>query len=192
MARRRLPKILTSEEIDALMRAAIAAVNDARTETKQRAAWRDFVMLHVGLLAGCRVSELCNLRLENIDLDGATIAILHGKGDKDRNVPIGKKLMTILREWIGERKSGYLFPGPKGKRLTERRVQQRFNELGKKAGITKRVHPHRARHSFATMLLRSGADIKEVQDLMGHANLATTAVYLHVDTSRLKAAVDRL
>lgn len=189
---RRLPIVLTQAEIDALLLAARSAADNARTPTKQLAAWRDFVMITTGLKAGPRVSELCDLEVSDIDLAGSILSIKHGKGDKDRNVPIGRKLAVALREWIGDRTQGVLFPGPKGKRLTPRAFQLRLEALAKAAGITKDVHPHLLRHSFACALLRSGTDVREVQELLGHANLATTAVYLHVDPARLQAAVDRL
>lgn len=190
---RRLPSILTPAEIDALLLAARIAADNARDgSAKRMAAWRDFVMIQTGLLAGCRVSELCNLRVEDVDLAGPVIRILRGKGDKDRNVPIGSRLLSVLRAWIGERKSGPLFPGPGGRRLSPRTFQVRLAELGRRAGIMKPVHPHLARHSFATGLLEKGTPIHEVQALLGHANLATTAIYLHVSVARLKGAVDRL
>jgi len=190
--KRKLPVVLTVSEAESLLLAARNSVNDARTASKQLCAWRDFVMVQTGLLAGCRVAELCDLNVENVDLGGATLAIIEGKGLKDRNVPIGAKLLTVLREWIGERKTGPLFPGPNGKRLLPRTFQRRILTLVKAANIHKAVSPHKLRHTFACGLLRSGADVREVQELLGHANLQTTAVYLHVDTSRLKAAVDRL
>lgn len=189
---RRLPVILTAAESDALLLAARASADGAKTPSKRHVAWRDFVMIQTGLLAGPRVSELCDLRVMDIDLAGATLAIIGGKGDKDRNVPIGVRLLVALREWIGARTEGYLFPGPHGKRLCPRTFQLRLAALAKSASIRKAIHPHLMRHSFACALLRSATDIREVQELLGHANLATTAIYLSVEVSRLKAAVDRL
>lgn len=190
--RRRLPTVLTPIEIDALLLVARTAADSAKTPSKQFVAWRDFVMIQTGVLAGCRVSELCKLKVEDVDLAGPVIHILHGKGDKDRNVPIGSRLLIVLREWIGERKTSWLFTGPKGRKLAPRTFQSRLAAIGKKAGITKPVHPHLCRHTFASGLLEKGATIAEVQQLMGHASLQTTAVYLHVSVSRLKGAVDKL
>ena len=189
---RRLPVVLTQAEITSLLAAARAATNAARTPKKQLTSWRDFAMIQTGILAGPRVAELCALKVPDIDLAGAVLHILGGKGDKDRNVPIGKKLAPVLREWIGERTDGWLFPGPGGKQLATRTFQTRLAALARKAGITKTMHPHLLRHFFACSLLRSGADLTEVQELLGHANLATTAIYLHVEVGRLKPAVDRL
>lgn len=189
---RRLPSILTSPEVETLLTCARAAADAARTPVKQLAAWRDFVMIQTGLLAGPRVAELCALTVPDVDLAGAVLAIKRGKGDKDRNVPIGARLMPVLREWIGDRTTGWLFPGPGGRKLNPRTFQKRLAALARAARITKRVHPHLMRHVFACSLLRTGADVREVQDLLGHASLSTTAIYLHVEIGRLKGAVDRL
>lgn len=190
---RRIPKILTPAEVDSLLAAARDFVNAATTQKKQIAAWRDFVMIQTGLLAGPRVAELCDLHVIHAELNSSPIlSIRGGKGDKDRNVPIGKRLQMILKEWIGCRTDGFLFPGPKGKHLSPRTFQLRLEALAKKAGIKKKVHPHLLRHTYANTLLRSGADVREVMELLGHSNLGTTQIYLSVDQERLRAAVDRL
>jgi len=190
---RRLPAVLTPEEVEQLLQTARSEAEQARTPAKRLATWRDFVMVQTGVLAGPRVAELCSLAVSDIDLAGAVIHIRRGKGDKDRNVPIARRLLPALREWIGNRKTGYLFPGPKGKRLATRTFQVRLAELAAAAGIHRsKAHPHIMRHYFACSLLRSGADLTEIQQLLGHANLATTAIYLHVAVDRLKPALDRL
>lgn len=189
---RRLPVILSLPETDSLLDAARAATNDARTPAKSLAAWRDFVMVQTGILAGPRVAELCSLRVQNVDLAGAVLSIIGGKGDKDRNVPIGKKLLVALREWIGDRQDGYLFPGPSGKRLTERAFQKRLAALAKAARINKRVHPHLLRHRFATSLLKKGVNLCVIQALLGHASVATTQIYAHADVEDMKNSVDLL
>ena len=189
---KRLPVPLKPAEIQALLLKAREEADGAKTPSKQMGAWRDFVMIQTGLLAGCRVSELCKLQVEDIDLPGAVLAIKEGKGKKDRNVPIGDRLAIILKSWIGERKTGWLFPGPKFKRLTTRAFQKRLAALGKRCGLLKSIHPHLTRHSFATSLLESGASIIELQELMGHASIKTTSVYLHVNVGRLKKVIDKL
>jgi site-specific recombinase XerD len=180
--RRHLPQILTDAEIDSLLAAARAAADLAATSTpkKLHAAWRDFVMIQTGLLAGGRVAELCNLEVANIDLDGARLEIRRGKGNKDRNIPIGGKLVRVLREWIGGRKDGFLFPGPHGRRLNPRTFQLRLAKIAAAAGITKNVHPHQMRHFFACTALNVGGNVREVMELLGHADLTTTAMYLHL------------
>lgn len=189
---RRLPSILTAAELAALLETADAAITGARTPAKLRTARRDLAMIQTGRYAGLRVSELCKLQLAHLDLAGRLIQIRQGKGDKDRNVPIALKLLPILREWIGERVEGFLFPSCHDRKLSERAFELRLKALGKKAGILRRVHPHLLRHVFATTLLHTGADLRDVQQLLGHENLSTTARYLHVEVSRLNDDVDRL
>jgi site-specific recombinase XerD len=189
---RRLPIAFNSAEAENIVSFARGRIDAAKTKGKRFAANRDLAMIVTGLFAGGRVSELCNLQVEDVDLISATLSIRRGKGDKDRNLPISVKLAPILQAWIGNRASGYLFPGPKGRRLSPRRFQERLAELGRAAKTRKRLHPHLMRHTFATSLLRTGSSLEEVRELLGHANLQTTAIYLHVETSRLKPAVDRL
>jgi len=190
--RHKLPVILTPAESAALLSAARAATNAARSPAKELCAWRDFAMISTGLLAGPRIAELCDLKVSDVDLGGAVLRIIAGKGDRDRNIPIGKKLLRVLSEWIGDRTQGFLFQGPNGKRLAHRTFQLRIAALARAAGITKAIHPHHLRHSFACALVHSGADIRNVMELMGHANLATTAIYLHVESEHLRGDVDRL
>jgi site-specific recombinase XerD len=191
--RKRLPLIFQPHELDALLAAAQAATNNAPTEAKQQAAWRDFVMIQTGHFTGPRVSEMCKLCISDADLAGALLSIREGKGGKDRNVPINKKLLNILREWIGDRKEGYLFPGPGGKRLAARTFQVRLVELCEAAGIPRsKAHPHTLRHTFGTNLLKKGNDLRVIQQLMGHASIATTQIYTHVDGTQMRDAIDRL
>lgn len=193
MAKRHLPEPVSKNEIEKILAAALSAVNDAKTPKKQWCSWRDFVMIQTGLYAGPRVAELCALKVIDVDLgSGAQLAIKEGKGDKDRNVPIGNKLMPILTEWIGERKDGWLFPGPRGKQLVTRTFQKRLETLAKKAGLRKSIHPHMLRHAFATSLLRKKVNLRVIQQLLGHSSVAVTEIYTHVDVSALKEACDLL
>jgi len=191
--RRALPTILKPAEAASLLAQACAAADAAATPAREFAAKRDYAMVQTGLLAGPRVAELCSILVTDIDLPGAVLMILHGKGDRDRSIPIGKKLLRVLRWWIGKRTEGFLFPGPNGKRLAKRTFQVRLAELAKAAGIgRKKAHPHALRHSFACSLLRTGSDLRQIMELLGHANLATTAIYLHVESESLRASCDRL
>jgi integrase/recombinase XerC len=149
-------------------------------------------MVQTGVLAGPRVSELCNLEVTDVDLVGAVLNIRDGKGGKDRNVPIGRKLLVVLREWIGQRRKGFLFPGPKGRQLKKRAFQLRLTALAKAAKILKATHPHLLRHSFATLLVKKGVNLRIIQTLLGHGSVAVTEIYTHIDTSDLKPAVDLL
>jgi integrase/recombinase XerD len=185
MSRRRLPKSFRPAESEALIAAATSA--------------RDRLLVLIGLYVGLRVSEILNLEVPDVDLIGAMIAVNRGKGDKDRRCPIPDKLAGPLHDWIGLRQTGWLFESPrkKGARLSCRAVQRMLKRLARDAGLpdwdkARKYHPHAMRHTFATSLLRAGCDVSELQALMGHANLATSATYLSADPFRMKAAVDRL
>jgi integrase/recombinase XerD len=181
MARRKLPKFLREDELEGLLAAA-------RTE-------RDRVLVSAGLYLGLRVAELCKLRVEDLDLDERTAFVNQGKGGKDRVVPIPLRFVPALRAWVGPRRRGPLFPSPRDphKPLTTRAVRYLVLRLAERAGVDRiRVSPHKLRHTFATRLLARGADLREIQELLGHANIQTTTIYAAVVTERLRAAVDRL
>lgn len=191
--KRRLPVPLRPAEAAALVTQACAAADEATTPVKEFAARRDYAMIQCGLLAGPRLAELCSLEIRDIDLEGAVLSIRHGKGDKDRNVSIGKKLLTVLKWWIGKRREGYVFPGPGGKKLARRTFQVRLGILAKAAGIEKtKRHVHTLRHTFATSLLKKKVSLRIIQRLMGHASIATTELYLSVDVDDMKESVDLL
>jgi integrase/recombinase XerD len=176
---KRLPICLRGDEPDRLL----AAVRCPR----------DRIIFLVGLYLGLRVSEIVGRRVEDVDLERAMYTVRGGKGDKDRVVPIPAKVLRDLQDWIGERKEGWLFPsrGRTG-HVTARAVQVAIEKAAKKAGIARHVTPHKLRHTYATRLLQRGADIIEVRDLLGHASVATTQIYLGSEPERLRAAVDRL
>lgn len=191
--RRRLPNYLNASELDTLIAFAKSSIDAARTSAKRLTAHRDYVMIETGHLTGVRVSEMCKLRVEeHIDLVGQVLAVKRGKGDRDRYIPIAEKLLPVLKTWLNGRTDGWLFPGPGGRKLSERSFRRRIADLAKRAGIAKRTHPHILRHTFATGYLRVDGDLKELQQLMGHSSLQTTAGYLHVEVSRLKRSIDRL
>lgn len=178
MAKRRAPKYLRAGEDDRLI---AAAPTD-----------RDKMILRVGLLMGLRVSEIVKLRIEDLDVDGGTALIARAKGDKDRYVPIPAKLLDPLIAYIGDRIEGPVFLSRFGRQLTTRTVQLMVKDAAAKAGITRRTTPHHMRHTYATRLLNKGANLREVQDLLGHASISTTEIYTHVAVDRLRGAVERL
>lgn len=191
--RRRLPVILTAEEVHALLAELEAAIARARTPSKRHNAVRDRLMTLLALHAGLRVSELCALNVENIDIGAPQICVLRGKGDKDRNIPLADCLLPELKACIADRRHGPLFTGPGGRRLAARTYQARLDAIGRRAGILKRVSPHKFRHRFATDALEVlGATLKDVQELLGHASINTTAIYTHTTTRKLKAVVDAI
>ncbi len=166
---RRLPVVLSGEEVLALIEAA--------QNVKHRAI---LMALYAG---GLRVSEATHLRVEDIDGKRMTIRVVQGKGRKDRYVMLSAKLLDVLRRyWAQERPVGpWLFPGPDASRpLTSSTVEKVLACAREKAGIRKRVHPHTLRHCFATHLLERGANIRVIQRLLGHGSLRSTEIYTHV------------
>lgn len=190
--RKKLPTCLRAPEISALLGAAQVEQDKARTPAKRRAAERDRLALDVAVTMGPRVAELCKLRIEDVDLEGAQAQIVEGKGGKDRMVRIPGRLVEVLRNWIGDRRSGFLFPGPGGKRMATRTFRLNLKQLAELAGIARRVHPHCLRHTAATRMLENGATLSEVQHQLGHSSITITAIYLHCDTSRLKGFMDKM
>jgi integrase/recombinase XerD len=181
---RYLPETLSEPEIAKLLAAAGG---------KTPLEIRDRAMVELLYASGLRVSELCNARLENLDLDQGFIRVV-GKGNKQRLVPVGagarKALAHYLEagrpELVGKKTGGEIFLSVRGHRLTNQRIWQLLGELAKRAGLDKDVHPHMLRHSFATHLLQGGADLRIIQEMLGHADISTTQIYTHVDTRGLQ------
>ena len=189
--RRDPPDVLSRDEVARLIEAAQGTEpSDLRT------------MCLVELLygAGLRASECCDLPLSALPAPGATVLIVRGKGDKERITPLGKPALLALKNYLAVRdqffpKSAvrsvpqrFVFPSRgAGGRLTRRRLGQILEDIAMKAGITlERVTPHALRHAFATHLLSGGADLRAVQLLLGHADIATTQIYTHVVTDELR------
>jgi len=181
---RRLPSFLTLEEVERLLNAP-----DLSTPQGQR----DRALLELLYASGLRVSELVNLELGQINLDTNEIRVW-GKGSKERVVLMGEPAAEALRNYLSqgrpkllaEKKSKTLFLNRYGQRLPERSVQRILQQYAKKSGIGKRVHPHMLRHTFATHLLDGGADLRVVQELLGHARLSSTQIYTHVTKSQAR------
>jgi integrase/recombinase XerC len=175
---RRLPEFLTSEEILKLI---------SQPDVSKPHGQRDRAIIELLYAAGVRVSELTGLDLLQLDLDSRQLRVL-GKGNKERLVIIGqpaaRAISNYLKEgrpaMLGKIKTDAVFVNRYGARLSERWVQEMLERYAAAAGIAKGVHPHMLRHTFATHLLDGGADLRVVQDLLGHANLATTQIYTHV------------
>ncbi len=155
---------------------------------------RDRAMLELLYASGLRVSELVNARLENLDLDSRIIRVT-GKGNKMRLVPVGQKACDAIRayleterpEMVRKRTGSEVFLSARGTKLTTVRIWQIVKACAKNAGLEINVYPHLLRHSFATHLLSNGADLRIIQELLGHADISTTQIYTHVDQTRLKA-----
>ncbi len=142
--------------------------------------------------SGLRVSELCKIRVEEIDFDSGKGYVRSGKGGKDRLFFMGNSLAKELKTYCGARDQGFLFLGSGEDPITERNVQKIVSGAAKRAGIQKRVTPHKLRHSFATHLHDSGTSIRTIQELLGHSNLATTEIYTHVSAKKLDEVVNPL
>ena len=181
---KRLPDFLTPEETVRLLEAS-----DLDTPRGQR----DRALMELLYASGLRVSELVNLDLEQINLNTNEIRVW-GKGAKERVVLMGEPAAVALSAYLGrgrpqllgKKKSRALFINRDGGRLTERSVQRTLEKYTSIAGIKKRVHPHVLRHTFATHLLDGGADLRVVQELLGHASLSSTQIYTHVTQSRAR------
>ena len=181
---KRLPSFLTIAEVERLLNAP-----DLSTPQGQR----DRALLELLYASGLRVSELVNLELGQINLDTNEIRVW-GKGSKERVVLMGEPAAEALRNYLGqgrhkllgEKKSKALLLNRYGQRIPERRVQKMLEDYAAKAGIEKRVHPHVLRHTFAIHMLDGGADLRVVQELLGHAQLSSTQIYPHVTTGQAR------
>jgi len=175
---RRLPSVLSIEEVERLL-----AQPDART----RRGLRDRAMLELLYATGLRVSELAGLRRGDLNLDLGLVRCL-GKGSKERIVPVGRPALEAVRAYLAARRDAApaLFLGNKGRPLTRVALWRIIARSARQAGIRGPVTPHTLRHSFATHMLEGGADLRAIQELLGHANIVTTQIYTHVSVDRLR------
>ena len=188
---RTLPGVLTVADASLAMDAMAARVGEEDGPISKR----DAAMLEILYASGARVSELCGLDLEDIDYARQTIRVL-GKGNKERTIPIGNPAMRALESWlkngreslVGANSERAVFLGARGKRIDQRTVRTMvYHALAALEGVEK-MGPHALRHSAATHLLEGGADLRTVQEILGHASRATTQIYTHVSTERLQKA----
>jgi integrase/recombinase XerD len=189
-ARRPLPRILSHAEIAALFARAEDEAASDRPESVRLLA-----LLELLYGSGLRASELVGLPLAAVPRDAPFVTVT-GKGGQARMVPVGKRAGEALTRWLALRHSQepnrYVFPSRGGKHLTRVRLFQLLRELAPRAGIaSERVSPHVLRHAFATHLLEGGADLRVLQTLLGHADIATTQIYTHVDAARLVMLVNQ-
>lgn len=180
---RALPEVLTIDEINKIL----DAVN-----LSEKAGLRDRAMLETMYASGLRVSELTNLEINNIDFESGFLRVF-GKGSKERIVPIGKSALSFIEEYMkltrdkikNVKSLNYVFLNLRGGKLSRMGVWNIVDTYCKKAGIKKEVHPHTFRHSFATHLLEGGADIRIIQEMLGHSDISTTQIYTHIDKEYL-------
>ncbi|MDD5094254.1 MAG: tyrosine recombinase XerC [Dehalococcoidia bacterium] len=182
---KRLPSFLTSEEVIRLLSAP-------NTSTPQ--GLRDLAILELLYAAGLRVSEIASLDIVHVDLESGQVRVW-GKGSKERMTLIGKPAAEALQHYLhygrpkllGQTKTNALFLNRFGERIAERRIQYLLKGYAKQAGINGRVHPHMLRHTFATHMLDGGADLRVVQELLGHENLSSTQIYTHVTRTQMRS-----
>ncbi|PIR18038.1 MAG: tyrosine recombinase XerC [Deltaproteobacteria bacterium CG11_big_fil_rev_8_21_14_0_20_49_13] len=180
---KRLPKFLTVDEVSILLKGP---------DSDDILSLRDRCMMEVMYASGLRVSELVGLDLENVNLGEGILKVL-GKGRKERIVPVGSKAQTALANYLAHREelldksypTKAIFLNRQGTRITPRSVERMVQKYLKTSGIQKEVTPHVLRHSFATHMLNSGADLRGIQELLGHSSLSTTQKYTHVSVDKL-------
>src|SRR5688500_6991485 len=184
---KRLPKCLDLEQVQKLL--------DAPGDTDLLAA-RDKAMLEVLYSSGIRVSELVELEMADMDLQEGVLRV-RGKGRKDRLTPIGSQAIKALQRYfelrqtgVGQPRTGRVFLNKHGESLSTRSVRRKLDKYLVAAGLDPGISPHTLRHSFATHLLNNGADLRSVQELLGHQSLSTTQIYTHLTTSRMKEVYD--
>jgi integrase/recombinase XerC len=184
-AKKRLPETIDVDQMARLL----------SFRTDEQLGVRDKAIMELFYSSGLRLAELVSLDLADIDLTDRTVRVL-GKGAKMRIVPVGRYAVEAVSRWLKERAAiaavgeSALFVGHRGERLSPRAVQLRIADWAKRQSLGVHVHPHMFRHSFATHLLESSQDLRGVQELLGHANIATTQVYTHLDFQHLARIYD--
>lgn len=174
---KKLPNYLNYTEIEELL----ASIDTRTDEGLERR-----LLIEMFYSTGCRVGEMVNVKIGDIDFNNKTIKVM-GKGSKERIVYYGDYVSNYLEDYLKNKdKKGYLFTNKRGEKLTIEEVEYIVRDIMKHISIKTHVTPHTLRHTFATHLLNNGADIRTVQELLGHANLSTTGIYTHVSSDRLK------
>ncbi len=183
----RIPHVLSPPQVERLL------TSPRSTDPLWR---RDRAVLELLYATGCRVSELSGMRLPDVHLDDG-FCMCHGKGDKQRMVPLGQKAVAAAREYLQHERPGlaarrsplpsHLILSPRGRPLRRERIWELFKKYAARVGAPAELSPHSLRHSFATHMLAGGADLRRLQEMLGHASIATTQIYTHVDSTRLKA-----
>jgi integrase/recombinase XerC len=179
---RKLPEVLDVDEATVLV----------ESQGEDALSVRDRAMLELFYSSGLRLSELTGLRWLDLDLEGGEVRVL-GKGRKTRIVPVGRHAITALRalgDSEGREPDSPVFRGRNGASISPRTVQARMKTLALRQGFAKRVHPHLLRHTFASHMLESSGDLRAVQELLGHADIATTQIYTHLDIQHLAKVYD--
>lgn len=181
---KKIPDTLSLNEVDALI---------AQPDIRDKQGIRDKAVLETLYATGMRVSEAVNLRADNVNLDIGFLRCI-GKGNKERVIPLGKKAINSIQRYLKisrphflkKKESEFLFLNRFGKKISRQSLWKIIKRYARQARIKKPIKPHTLRHSFATHLLERGADLRSVQEMLGHANISTTQVYTHINKDRLK------
>ena len=180
--KKKLPDVLTVNEVDKLL--------DIPLHTKED--YRNKAILEVLYATGIRISELTNLKMQDVDFTNKVVRVF-GKGSKERIVPINKYALKYLGMYLDIRGSflkgkltDYIFLNSKGEAISRESFGLELNKIVKKQGLNKKVTPHMLRHSFATHMLNQGADLRSIQELLGHSDISTTTIYTHVSNEKVK------
>ncbi len=182
---KRVPEVLSSSEIESIIKVSIG---------RSWLEMRDNAMLELLYASGMRVSELTELKVENVNMEVGYVRCI-GKGNKERIIPIGKRAQMAIKKYCEMSRTKitksnpttFLFLSRLGKKISRQSVWKIIKRLARKAKIKKSIKPHTIRHSFATHLLERGADLRSVQEMLGHADISTTQIYTHVDKERLRS-----
>jgi len=181
---KRVPETLTLNEVESLI---------AQPDVRSAQGTRDRAILETFYATGMRVSEAVNLKKDNINLDIGFLRCI-GKGNKERVIPLGKKAIASINKYLATsrpkllkgKESEFLFVSRFGKKISRQSFWKIIKKYAKEARIKKPIKPHSLRHSFATHLLERGADLRSVQEMLGHSNISTTQIYTHINKDRLK------
>jgi integrase/recombinase XerD len=182
---KKIPDTMSLNEVDALL---------AQPDQRNKQGLRDKAILETLYATGMRVSEAVNLKTLNVNLDVGFLRCI-GKGDKERVIPLGKKAIVSIKKYLDQARpefakkqdSEFLFLSRFGKKISRQSFWKIIKKYALKAGINKPMRPHILRHSFATHLLEHGADLRSVQEMLGHSNISTTQIYTHINKDRLKS-----
>ncbi len=183
---RRLPRVADVDQLNHLL--------DGQPDDPLEV--RDLCMFELMYSSGLRLAELASLDLDTVDLRGGEVRV-QGKGGKERLLPVGRKAVTAIQAWLSHRGAlandgeTALFVSQRGERLSHRSIQARLSRWGISRGADQKLHPHLLRHSFASHMLESSGDLRAVQELLGHADIATTQVYTHLDFQHLARVYDQ-
>jgi len=193
---KRLPSALGVDATASLMNSSLAAIDTSQSKGERWRSVQDSALFELMYSSGLRLAECVGLNLDQLDLKQGLVTVL-GKGNKARTVPVGSAAGSAIQKWLALRvqenlgsEESAVFIGLRGRRISARTVQERLAQHGQRLGLPQRIHPHMLRHSCASHVLQSSSDLRAVQELLGHASIASTQIYTHLDFQSLSQAYD--